>query len=851
MHTWIVYNSLFAIALAVFLKIASRSRFFQRLPNLLLLGWMLVLIKLVTPPLIPLPLFDAVERVLFFADNGAVKRAELALDAPLVQTSEFLEISEDQPASNPASLEIASVDATPTTLAVRPSTSVSNEALLVRSNVIPSLTNVAIAGWLIGFFLLLALRYKHYVSLGRIMACGTPSEILTSRLEQLRAPGGSPGVVEVDANLSPSLVGLWTPKILLPSWANRQLSSGELDAVLLHEFEHYRRRDLWLEQIAWLGAAAFWWNPCGWWAYRELRSAQELCCDAAVINRGLHAKPYALTLWRVLELLQQEGSRKQLAMGGVSILPQWSSTQLEQRLRSLGVKNREDRCSTWLLAVGIALMLALLSYPTLAEYQRLPHSFRYQPLAELTDVSAMKELPMAWPPQAQREAILKEIPNAEIVAQGHFDFGLAEHPLLLAIVREKSKSTSNENESIQLAIDINRDQILSPSELFSSRSDSPNQWIVGVATRLPVDDESSAPTKETNRSSLGEMLNLPMQGAQTVLPAEYQLLVKWENERFQVAHAAQLQGKAICGGETYRAILIDRNCNGHWTDADDRLLIDWDGDGTFSPLRERYSCQQEIKRSDTRYALAFGTDTLELEPIQGGGSLTLHLPLQDPKLPIEQFQAVLVSNSGVHLTINEVDRPVEVPVGVYTMKQLRFRVVSDQIWRFAFEPLGGGGEKSQAVVDNGSDVRFDVLGKIKLTASLSAGTLENTATQEGDANGGVTVVVAQRSSEMVVQPMLRTETGMYLAASALGKHSPTNDNPLVATRTDFGLGLKKKTSLVKTTGFGCGAFCPIPFGPDSTQRSSSLIRMQFDSGPIAGKLTAQLGTVPAGEDASE
>jgi beta-lactamase regulating signal transducer with metallopeptidase domain len=54
-------------------------------------------------------------------------------------------------------------------------------------------------------------------------------------------------------------------------------------------------------------AAACWWNPIAWWARRELRTAQEACCDALVISRTIATpRNYAETLWRALEFNQAE-----------------------------------------------------------------------------------------------------------------------------------------------------------------------------------------------------------------------------------------------------------------------------------------------------------------------------------------------------------------------------------------------------------------------------------------------------------------------------------------------------------------------------------------------------------------
>ncbi len=56
-----------------------------------------------------------------------------------------------------------------------------------------------------------------------------------------------------------------------------------MHAVLVHELAHIRRRDhltRWFEIFV---RGIFWWHPLAWWASRQLRQAEEECCDAWVV----------------------------------------------------------------------------------------------------------------------------------------------------------------------------------------------------------------------------------------------------------------------------------------------------------------------------------------------------------------------------------------------------------------------------------------------------------------------------------------------------------------------------------------------------------------------------------------
>lgn len=134
-------------------------------------------------------------------------------------------------------------------------------------------------------------------------------------------PSGAalPVMIEVDALISPMLVGPFRPRLLLPL-ALRTIDPLQRDLIIAHELTHWRRRDLW-----WLAACALlqalcWFNP----AMRLLRArlvwAQELGCDRDVL-RGrpqIQRKAYAAALVAQLRFQYQAAPANALAFGGVA-----------------------------------------------------------------------------------------------------------------------------------------------------------------------------------------------------------------------------------------------------------------------------------------------------------------------------------------------------------------------------------------------------------------------------------------------------------------------------------------------------------------------------------------------------
>lgn len=88
---------------------------------------------------------------------------------------------------------------------------------------------------------------------------------------------------ESDSCATPLVVGLWRPTILLPLTVMQQLDDAELEAVLVHELVHVRRRDAWFRLAQSLLETTYFFHPVVWWAGRELRALREDACDEATV----------------------------------------------------------------------------------------------------------------------------------------------------------------------------------------------------------------------------------------------------------------------------------------------------------------------------------------------------------------------------------------------------------------------------------------------------------------------------------------------------------------------------------------------------------------------------------------
>lgn len=80
---------------------------------------------------------------------------------------------------------------------------------------------------------------------------------------------------------SPMVYGLFSPKIVLPA---QQYSETQYEYILLHEWMHIRRKDLWKKALMLAAAALHWYNPACWLMLALFNRDIELACDADVLQ---------------------------------------------------------------------------------------------------------------------------------------------------------------------------------------------------------------------------------------------------------------------------------------------------------------------------------------------------------------------------------------------------------------------------------------------------------------------------------------------------------------------------------------------------------------------------------------
>ena len=132
--------------------------------------------------------------------------------------------------------------------------------------------------------------------------------------------------VLISSNVGPAVVGLWSPRIVLPEWA-LQLPAKERELMLAHEEQHARAGDPAVIAMGFVLVLLAPWNVLLWWQWRRLRLAVEIDCDARVLAQGRSAPAYG-------ELLIRVGQRRSPRLLGAATFGEPASF-LESRIRRM------------------------------------------------------------------------------------------------------------------------------------------------------------------------------------------------------------------------------------------------------------------------------------------------------------------------------------------------------------------------------------------------------------------------------------------------------------------------------------------------------------------------------------
>jgi beta-lactamase regulating signal transducer with metallopeptidase domain len=325
-------NAIFVAPLALLALGIGR---YSKRPALAHVLWLIVLVKLLTPPLVDVPVGWVPDgwrldvESLVAAQPAApevtaiqsVKKLDLTCPAPVK------EVVADTPGVDAAPTVNAAVCDTPSSskVSVTHRPAAARQASWVRSSAV--WMGLACLIWLTGsavatvLLVVRAWRFHRFVRLAARI-----DDSLAARVATLAASvglGHGPRVVVVEGVVSPMLWGVGSgTRLVFPAKLADRLNGAEIDSLLLHELAHYARGDHWVRLLELAAHVLYWWHPVVWFARREIEAAEEQCCDAWVIQHQHGSRrSYAEALLTTIDFLCEPQTALPPAACGLGEVP--------------------------------------------------------------------------------------------------------------------------------------------------------------------------------------------------------------------------------------------------------------------------------------------------------------------------------------------------------------------------------------------------------------------------------------------------------------------------------------------------------------------------------------------------
>lgn len=275
--SWIVSNVLLASLLALAAWLVQR---WLRRPAIAHVLWILVLVKLVTPPLVTVPLSEP-------PSNAACRDGTCGC-GPHPQYLLF-----------------------------------------------DRLTWTLLGVWSVGALATGWVAWRRWARFRRLTEHAVPAPAawqalalqLSADLDLRRAPE----ILAVPGRLPPLVVAGWhRSRLLLPSALMGRLQGSQRTVLLLHELIHLKRRDHLVRLLELAVSVIYWWLPVVNLIGRRLRACEEACCDTAVIACQPQARrDYARLLLDVLDFVAP------LPRAVAQVTAMNSAPDLERRLHAI------------------------------------------------------------------------------------------------------------------------------------------------------------------------------------------------------------------------------------------------------------------------------------------------------------------------------------------------------------------------------------------------------------------------------------------------------------------------------------------------------------------------------------
>lgn len=255
------------------------------------------------------------------------------------------------------------------------------------------LSDVLVAAWLFGFFVVLAYRSLQWWRIAKAIRNAAPLETgreidALRRIEQIAGITRPIQAVSLSDRMEPGIFGFLRPVLLWPRGVSFHLDDAHLESVIAHEVCHVQRWDSATSAIHVLVETLFWFYPVVWWMETQLVKERERACDEAVLELCDRRKEYAESILKICEFCVDSPHP------GVSGI---TSADLKKRIAHIMRGQLRSQLS-WRkkLLVGAVTFAALTVPMVIGVAQSALHSFSQQSPSTTPATASAKDVRGTW-----------------------------------------------------------------------------------------------------------------------------------------------------------------------------------------------------------------------------------------------------------------------------------------------------------------------------------------------------------------------------------------------------------------------------------------------------------------------
>jgi len=185
---------------------------------------------------------------------------------------------------------------------------------------------------------------------------------------------------------APVVVGFLKPVILLPFGLLSNIPPEQIEAILLHELAHIRRKDYLVNLVQSFADVVFFFNPALLWISSRVREERENCCDEVAISHTKNKKQFIHALVAFQEYAVHQTSKEPvIAFAG-------RKNYLLNRVRRI-IYNENKKLNAmekgfFIVSITTVSLVGLLSIKQ-ASPDKVKHSIGSNPVSNSTNVPAI------------------------------------------------------------------------------------------------------------------------------------------------------------------------------------------------------------------------------------------------------------------------------------------------------------------------------------------------------------------------------------------------------------------------------------------------------------------------------